>query len=248
MAGKAVQPSVASRVLFVTGTDTGVGKTIVSASIAQKMRQYGLNIGAIKPYASGIEEGRASYDVMLLGAASGCGATDREMNPAQFQRPLAPLTAMRLEESCYDYDEIVSKTRDFIGKYDYCIVEGIGGVAVPLDEKHLVSDLMRDIGAPVLLVARSGLGTINHSLLTIEHLRAKQIEPAGIVYVRHTDGPLSQAEETSPDVIFEFSAIQNFGIVPYASLVEELNLEGNLQNLPWDCDAVNRICKYWTYC
>jgi dethiobiotin synthetase len=157
-----------SKIVFVTGTDTGVGKTLLSALLLQHLRQRGIHALAIKPFCSG---GRA--DVRLLQSAQPGELSDDEANPFYFRKPLAPLVAggkkIRLAE-------VLASIRHVEKKCDRLIVEGSGGLLVPLGEGYMVADLIARLDCRVVVAARNRLGTINHTLLTLRALEAMGIK------------------------------------------------------------------------
>ncbi|MGI8907155.1 MAG: dethiobiotin synthase [Candidatus Sumerlaeaceae bacterium] len=219
--------------LFVTGTGTGVGKTIVSASLLSALRLRGIAVGAIKPVATGVNEDSAwqDDDAKLLAAAS--GETDlRQVSPCRMAVPVAPLTAGRLAATPIDIDHLLHKVRERITANEFTVVEGVGGAAVPLTDNTLLSDFAAEVGLPVLVVARTDLGTVNHTLLTIEHLRSRGCVLHGLVFVRHSRGSPSVAETTGPKLATEISGLIDFGTVPYC---------GDLQAMSRPRDAVDKL-------
>jgi len=170
--------------LFVTGTDTGVGKTFVSVSVARQLRSEGLTVGAYKPACSGAIEtadGPVWEDVEALHAATG-GAFERErICPQRFLAPLAPPVAATAEGKRVDPRLLRSGAEWWGGRCDLLIVEGAGGLLCPLTEEETFADLAVDLGLPVLVVARATLGTISHTLLTVEAARRRGLDVAGVV-------------------------------------------------------------------
>lgn len=232
--------------LFVTGTGTGVGKTIVAASLARAFRERGIDVGVCKPFASGAVPGCdwRDDDALLLKEAAGCSDPLSEISPQRFAAPLAPLSAARLEARIVDVEAALRSAREVIGRHRVTIIEGVGGIAVPLTENVLVSDFARELGVPVLIVASSALGTINHSLLTIEHLRARKVEISGIIFVRGNNGALSLAETTGPDVVVELGGVESFGIVPFCGDLNNAQTAAEAASgLPWDCAAIRLLAS-----
>ena len=168
--------------LFVTGTDTGVGKTHVTSSLARRARSLGQRVFAFKP----IETGNGT-DHELISEAAGNWQTGELRCLYRFKAPLAPLTAGALEGIEIDLDRVQRVVQASVTKVDLTLVEGVGGWRVPLTMTADVSTLARMLGLPVLIVARAGLGTINHSLLTIEAIERDGVEIAGLVLSRRPD-------------------------------------------------------------
>src|SRR3972149_2117218 len=156
--------------VFITGTDTGIGKTVVSAGLALSLRHKGLDVGIMKPFQSGGRE-----DTNFLIKASGVKDKFELINPCYFKKPLAPLTASEIEGVQIDIAAIKNAFDELCKRHEIVIVEGIGGLLVPLTEDYFVSDLILELDIPVVVVSRVSLGTINHTLLTI-----RQTEEAGI--------------------------------------------------------------------
>lgn len=190
-------PPRCGRGLIVVGTDTGVGKTTVTAAILRQLRQSGVQVGGYKPVASGCVRdalGRPVWDdVETIWQALG-GAYSRErICPQTFCEPLAPPVAARLEGRQVDSDLLRSGAAWWLAAVDVLIVEGAGGLLSPLAARETIADLARDLQLPLLIVGRTGLGTINHTLLTIEAARVRQLSIVGVVLNEpcHTPGDLS---------------------------------------------------------
>jgi dethiobiotin synthetase len=169
------------RGIFVTGTDTNVGKTVTCAALLRRYRDLPLRYW--KPVQTGIEQDDDTGEVQRL---SGCGA-DRVLDRGvRLRHPVSPHLAARLNGSPIDLDALtaLAHAQSDEGRW---IVEGAGGVLVPLDDRHLIVDLVRQWRMPALIAARSGLGTINHTLLTIEGLRHRAITIAAVVMVGAPD-------------------------------------------------------------
>jgi len=172
------------RGLFITGTDTGVGKTFVASAIVRQLRQQGVQVGAYKPAVSGSDpgpEGPIWGDVELLHSALG-GAYPREaICPQRFEAPLAPPVAARLEGREVDARRLVEGAAWWNERVDLLIVEGAGGWLSPIAEHVSVADVAHELGFPIVIVARLSLGTINHTLLTIEAAQARKVPIAGVI-------------------------------------------------------------------
>jgi dethiobiotin synthetase len=183
------------RRLFVTGTDTGVGKTFVTAAIARRARALGKKAFAFKPVETGCEmvDGRlVGADQELISAAAGDWQTGPLRGAYQFVRPLAPLVAALAEAAEIDLERIIELSNS-CPDADLVVVEGAGGWRVPITEQHDMSGLARRLGAEVVIAARAGLGTINHSLLTIEAVERDGLTIAALVLSRRPDDDLEQA-------------------------------------------------------
>lgn len=204
------------RGLFITATDTGVGKTHVACGIAAELRRRGVNVGVMKPVETGcpVRKGMlAPKDALALQKASGCGDPLDLINPYRLRHPLAPAVAAQLEGASIRMSAIVAASRKLAKRHDVLLVEGAGGIMVPLTGRRLFLDLAADLALPVLIVARPGLGTINHTLLTISALRSRRIAVAGIVLNAATAARQGLAERTNPAVIERLSGAPVLGVL-----------------------------------
>ena len=160
---------------FITGTDTGVGKTYVTRLMVEALRAEGRSAAGFKPISCGDRE-----DANVLAAASGNLPLD-EVNPLHFNAGLAPHVAALLENKRIVPSDIVASYHRFSEKFDPVLVEGAGGWEVPITETYFISDLAKDLGLPVILIAANRLGALNHILLSLAAIKAKGLTCAGIV-------------------------------------------------------------------
>jgi dethiobiotin synthetase len=186
--------------LFVTGTDTGVGKTYITRLILETLRNEGVDAVGYKPIACGDRD-----DARVLAAASGDLAQD-EVNPIHLQTPVAPYVAGLLENRTIDPAGILRGYHRLASTHDHVIVEGVGGWEVPICANYRVSDLARELGLPVLLVAANRLGALNHILLTVDAIRAKGLSCAGII-LNQLDDELDTAMITNKGVVEDLAGI-----------------------------------------
>lgn len=187
---------------FVTGTDTGIGKTICSAILMNCLRKTE-NVCYWKPIQTGIEE---DNDTLTVRNLANCSEPEILDFGFRLQKPFSPHLSARLA----NVKITVDKTLQFVERKDdkFYIVEGAGGILVPLNEKELMIDLIKKLNLPVIIVARSGLGTINHTLLTIEILRNRDLNIYGVVMVG------DENEENQ-------NAIEHYGKVPVLAEIPE---------------------------
>lgn len=164
------------RGVFVTGTDTGVGKTVVAAGLVRALRPAG--VGYWKPVQTGIEQDDDTATVRYLGGCVEAEVWDRGV---RLERPLSPHLSARLAGRQVTVPQVMADAPADGGRF--WVVEGAGGVLVPLNDDELMVDLMAALRLPVVVAARSGLGTINHTLLTVDALRARALSVAGVVLV-----------------------------------------------------------------
>lgn len=201
--------------IFITGTDTDVGKTTVAAGLAGALKNMGYSVGVMKPVQSGagMKNGRLySQDAEMMTRAVDSKDEENLVCPVLLREPLAPGVAAGIEGKTVDIELIKNAYAELERRHDLVIVEGAGGIAVPLKDKFLVSDLIAYLGLPAIIVARAGLGTINHTFLTIEHARKCGIAIIGVIINNYRGG---MAEETNPKVISELTGIPVIGVIPY---------------------------------
>jgi dethiobiotin synthetase len=202
--------------LFVTGTDTAVGKTVLTAGITAALRARGHRVGVVKPIQSGALAGDPDGDAMLLKRWTGVAETASELAPYSFAAPLAPLVAAEVEGREVHLDDVVEAVQAVADRYESVIVEGAGGLLVPVGADWTVADLACALGLPVLVVARAALGTVNHSALTVLAVRGRGLEPIGVVL----NGPEDDSAERTAELIERLADVPVLGRTPW--------LEGDL--------------------
>lgn len=180
------------RGVFVTGTDTGVGKTLVACALVRGLRNRGVDAGAMKPVETGV--GAAGpLDALALRRAAGDADPLEDVCPLRYALPAAPTVAASADGRDVEVWAISRAYERLAVRHECVIVEGAGGLLVPVTEQLSMADLARELELPVLVVARAALGTINHTLLTLEVAVARGLSVAGVV-VSHADGVLSGAD------------------------------------------------------
>jgi len=202
---------------FITGTDTGVGKTAVTAGLAANLKHRGFNVGIMKPFQTGCMEtsyGRVSVDAFFAMQVAGITDPMNIVNPYSLEPPLAPRIAAELTGGNIDIDKISLAYRELCKRHDFMLVEGAGGIMVPITGRYLMADLAILLDLPVLIVARPGLGTVNHTLLTIEYAKSKGLQIAGIIINGLDKAETDPAEKTNPGLIEELSGIPVVGLIP----------------------------------
>ena len=179
------------RGLFVSGTDTGAGKSMVAASICAALAADGERVAAFKPVVTGLAEpvGEFPPDHELLARAAGSGQSPAEVAPYRYDPPLSPHYAAELAGETIEPARLVEHARAAAPRDGVLVAEGVGGLLVPITTGYLVRDLARDLALPLVVAARTGLGTINHTLLTVEAARAVGLEVAGIVMTPWPEAP-----------------------------------------------------------
>jgi dethiobiotin synthetase len=201
-----------NRGCFITGTDTGVGKTVVTAALAATLRRQGLRVGVMKPVETGcpLENGHLSpQDACFLRMASGCAAPPELVTPYTFAKPLAPAIAAELAGITINIEHIRDCYERLLALHDIVLVEGAGGLLVPLTDHLCMHDIAVELGLPVLIVARNILGTINHTALTVTVARERS-QVLGIILnsVQPSD-PFDPALQTNQE------ALRRWGKAPF---------------------------------
>lgn len=206
--------------IFVTGTDTGVGKTVVASGIAAALRSRGINVGVMKPIHTGCKIRKGVLipeDSIQLAKSSDVNDPLELITPYTFKEAVAPFVAAIENKMIIDTDRIIKEFKTMSGRHEYMIVEGIGGVLVPITRNFFVVDLVKRLNMPALIVTRPGLGTINHTMLTINCLKNKKIPIKGIVINYSRKGGGTLAEKKYPETIEALSRVPVIGVIPHMS-------------------------------
>jgi dethiobiotin synthetase len=202
--------------LFITGTDTGVGKTFVTACLARLLRGQGHVLSVSKPVATGARRSGDRWlgdDTLELAAAAG-EADPETVTPWAFPDPVAPPVAARRCGVTLALEELAAAVRRRGRPGVPVLVEGVGGLLCPLTESETVADLVAALGLPLVVVARRALGTLNHTLLTVEVARRRGLQVAGVV-VNETEPPRGLAEETNVAELRRRLEVPLLAVVPY---------------------------------
>jgi dethiobiotin synthetase len=198
--------------IFVTGTDTGVGKTLVSLALIAAFRKTGLKVGAMKPIETGVGEDGPLDAIALRDAA---GSTDplATICPQQFALPAAPNAAANAEDREVDLAAIDAAYETLAKGRDLMVVEGAGGLLVPIRDDWTMAELAHRLDLPLLVVARASLGTINHTALTLEVAASKALPVLGVI-ISHADGPISAADASNLLALKQFLGDRLIGEIP----------------------------------
>ena len=203
--------------LVVTGTDTGVGKTVVAGAIANWFKRRGARVGVLKPAATGCvrrREGLVSEDAEFLAHCADTRFPLDVVCPQRFVEPLAPAVAAERAGTQLDWEAVQRSIDAMSRESDVLVVEGVGGLMVPMDARHTFLDVCKWLGTPAVVVARPALGTINHTLLTVDALRRAGVGVAGVVINRYPAETPPTAEETNPRAIERWGNVKVLCIVP----------------------------------
>ena len=211
----------AGRGLFITGTDTGVGKTVVTAAIASLLLKLRRRVSVYKPIQTGTDAGD-SGDLSFVRSVVGDRQFLQTGSAYQLKAALAPSVAAHLENVSIVKEKLLRGYEDLESTADVVLVEGAGGLLVPIDESYLMADLARDLDLPLLVVVRPGLGTINHTVLTVEAARRRDLAVSGLVICDFPATP-NIAARTNPEVLVGSATVPLLGVIPHLS---DLSVEG----------------------
>jgi dethiobiotin synthase len=204
--------------VFITGTDTGIGKTIVAASLLAAARARGIDAVPMKPVQTGCPRNLAAPDLEFCLRAAQFKPQPREqdwMCPYRFIPACSPHLAARLAHQRIQTGKITAAFRRLSSLHETVIVEGAGGVLVPIDEKNTMMDIMKALRIPVILVARASLGTINHTLLSLAELRRARVNVIGVVLVQSTPGKQGVIEKDNVRTIGKLGSTPVLACLPF---------------------------------
>lgn len=225
-----------TRGIFITGTDTGIGKTVVTAVLARLLAESGRRVAVMKPVTSGCDERNStlfSADAELAAWGAGVDPANPDIAPVLLRAPLAPSEAAKLEGVRIDFEKIAAAYDRLARDADIVLVEGAGGLMVPLAGGLLMADLAKRLDLPLLVVARPGLGTVNHTLLTTYAAGQLGLRVTGIVINGFPDSP-DQAEGTAPHLIGTLAGAPLLGLFPRMSGDEREIVTGICEQLRRD--------------
>lgn len=221
--------SAPTRGVFVTGTDTGVGKTVVTCALIAGLRARGVDAAGMKPIETGVGAD-GPLDALALRAAAGDADPLDEVCPQQFALPAAPTVAAKAEGRRVDLAAIDAAHARLLARHDWLAVEGAGGMLVPAAEGLTMVDLADRLGLPLLLVARARLGTINHTRLSLEVARTRGKRVIGVV-ISHADGVVSPADAANLEALRDDAGFRVMGEIPPLdrigpSISDHLDIDG----------------------
>jgi dethiobiotin synthetase len=212
---------------FITGTDTGVGKTLISCALLHGFAAQGKRVAGLKPVAAGCDERDHNDDALALRAASSMQLTYGQVNPYCFPHAIAPHLAARHAGARIDFKRILTSYHELAGQSDEVIVEGAGGFLVPLNEKQSSADLVKELDLPVILVVGMRLGCLNHALLTLKVIADYQLECAGwVANILDADMP---ALQENIETLRERIKAPLLGIVPQMAQPDAYEAAAHLQ-------------------
>ena len=213
--------------VFVTGTDTGVGKTVVAVGLVHLLKARGLDVGVMKPIATGAKRlnGKwVSEDARLLMEASATDDPYEMINPICLSTPAAPSVASQREGGHIELMNIWGAFKTLRARHRFLVVEGIGGLLVPIDGKLFLADIAREMSLPLIVVAKTSLGTINHTLLTIEAARRRRLKIAGIVLNSPDGQQVVGLLDSNKKEIERLSGIPVLTVIPHIPKEDRIRL------------------------
>jgi dethiobiotin synthetase len=226
--------------IFITGTSTGVGKTIIAAGLAWATRKRKIDVGVMKPFATAnrvFSRKYRSQDTAILANASGVNDTDSELNPFFYPIAASPLVASELKhEPPINIEKALQALQNLGMKHDFLIAEGIGGILVPLTENESIASFAKRAELPLVIVSTSSLGTLNHTLLTIMACKEFGLNIRGIILNKMSKKP-NMVERKTAEVIERLTDIEVLAVLPisknvnYAAIGELLENEIDLDKL-----------------
>jgi dethiobiotin synthetase len=221
--------------VFVSGTDTGVGKTRVGCALVHALRARGIQVGVMKPVETGVGEA-GPLDALALARAANRADTLADISPLRFALPAAPSVAAEAEGRTIDIGQLVNDFRSLEQGCEWMMVEGAGGLRVPIAPGCDMIDLAKRIALPILLVARASLGTINHTLLSLDAIEERGLPLAGVV-ISHPGGPISPPDRANLAALIEALGDRLLGVLPPLAEGQDppedwIDLEGLLAKIP----------------
>jgi dethiobiotin synthetase len=221
--------------IFITGTDTGVGKTLVSAALARHFASQGLNVGVMKPIETGIDNpAELGPDASLLRWAAKSSDADDLISPYRFQLPAAPCQAATSAKEQIDTDKIVNAYQSVRQGKDIVLIEGAGGLMVPIRGGYIMADLARQLELPLLVITHPRLGTLNHTLLTTFAARAMDMQIGGYIINQMPENP-DKTEQGVPHLLSSLASADLLGVLPEVTGAEQdkvKRLAGEIAQMP----------------
>ena len=237
--------------LFITATDTDVGKTVITGAIAAALKGRGLQVGVMKPLASGgVADSLGTLvaeDATFLMRAAGIGESERALvNPLCLAPALTPAVAAVVSGVFVNMPGIVQAYQVLAKGYDPLLVEGVGGITAPLWQDYLLVDFMVELGLPMIVVTRPNLGTINHTVLTVEYARRRGLHVAGIIINGWNEAEVGILERTNEEYIARLTGVPILGKFPYSTAISEGDIQSvELAQLAEEYLKIDEIIKIW---
>jgi len=225
---------------FITGTDTGVGKTSITAGLAGSMRKLGMDVGVMKPIATGYpnKTGFKSSDVTKLVEIASVKDPENLINPVFLSLPTSPYDATKLLELSIDMPLIFDQFKKLSSLHEMLLVEGIGGIMTPITKNFYVADMVKEMNIETIIVTRATLGTLNHTVMTCKMCKEYGIKIRGLV-VNNFDEKGTPAEKNAPSTLYELTNIPILGTIPF---IKDLNnIEKMIEHIEKNIDIKSLI-------
>ena len=217
-----------NKTIFITATDTAVGKTVTTFVLGILLKAQGFNVGVMKPAQCG------GQDSQFLKKALNIKDDLRLINPFYAPEPLSPHLAFHRAGLKFDPIKAQACLKQLQERHDIVLIEGAGGLMVPLTNRYYNSDLMADLKTPIIIVARLGLGTLNHTLLTVTQAKARGLMIKGIIFCQTTPTRKGLPESTNPQEVEKLSGMKVLGIIPYLKPLNQKNILRRCKDLTPD--------------
>jgi len=209
--------------LFITGTDTDVGKTYIAAGLAVAFRKMGMDVGVMKPFAAGRAEkkGYKSEDIVILSRAAKACDPEKLVNPQFFKIPASPYTAWKTLKTKPKISTILSSFKKLTKLHDMILVEGMGGIMTPILKNYFITNLIKDMKIPTVIVTRSKIGTVNHTIMTVKMCEKYKIPVKGIIINNFDDGyPVLELKRDLQNL----TGIKVLGSIPFLKDMSDASL------------------------
>jgi len=209
--------------LFVTGTDTDVGKTYITAGLAVTFRKMGIDVGVMKPFAAGTaqKKGYKSEDIVILSRAAKACDPEKLVNPQFFRIPASPYTAWKNLKTKPKISTILSSFKKLSKLHDVLLVEGMGGIMTPILKDYYVTNLIKEMKIPTVIVTRSKIGTVNHTIMTVKMCEKYKIPVKGIIINNFDDGyPVTELKRDLQNL----TGIKVLGSIPFIKNMSDASL------------------------
>lgn len=221
------------RGVFITGTDTEIGKTEIACGLAWFLRKNEIKVGVMKPFATSSKiysKDYKSQDTAKLAIAAGVGDPDETLNPVFFPVAASPLVAAEISHKPISLKKVIEKFMFLRKKYDFIVVEGIGGVMVPITHKVSLLHVVRKMNLPVIIVSRPKLGSINHTVMTINACRDFKVPIVGIIFNQMPIRP-NIVESMTPFYIERLTKTKTLSVIPFIDKCNSKKIGSYLQDI-----------------
>lgn len=209
--------------LFIAGTDTDVGKTYIAAGLAVAFRKMGIDVGVMKPFAAGRAEkkGYKSEDIVILSRAAKACDPEKLVNPQFFKIPASPYTAWKTLKTKPKISTILSSFKKLTKLHDMILVEGMGGIMTPILKNYYITNLIKEMKIPAVIVTRSKIGTVNHTIMTCKMCEKYKIPVKGIIINNFDDGyPIPELKRDLQNL----TGIKVLGSIPFIKNMSDASL------------------------